>query len=158
MSKVISQTSIPLAALVLGGLGLLPFILPALVALTPAFDMWRQVAAMFTITYGAVILSFMAGIRWGTTMMTINQADPAFSKGLSLSVIPALLAYFFLIFPVSLWTPFGLAIFHILQAISDIQAAKRNILPAWYAPLRLGLTIGAAASLLAIGLYQMGLI
>ena len=98
MTETSPKTTIPLAALILGYMGLLPFIVPALIALTPAFELWRQVAAMFTLTYGAVILSFMAGIRWGTTMMSLDGQDPAFAKGLSLSVIPALLAYFFLYF------------------------------------------------------------
>ncbi|MGC6472959.1 MAG: DUF3429 domain-containing protein [Parvibaculales bacterium] len=157
MTDTPTRTEIPLAALLLGCMGLLPFIVPALVALTPAFDLWRQVAAMFTLAYGAVILSFMAGIRWGTTMMSLDGTDPAFARGLSLSVVPALLAYFFLIFPINIWSPVGLAGLHVLQAASDIQAARNGDLPGWYAPLRLGLTIGAAASLLAVGLYQIGM-
>ena len=113
---------------------------------------------MFTLTYGAVILSFMAGIRWGTTMMSLDGTDPAFARGLSLSVLPALFAYFFLIFPVNIWSPVGLAVLHILQAASDIYAARTGVLPGWYAPLRLGLTMGAAASLLAVGFYQIGMV
>ncbi len=36
---------------------------------------------MFTLTYGAVILSFMAGIRWGTSMLVFQQDKMQLTKG-----------------------------------------------------------------------------
>ena len=152
-----ADKQIPLPALILGGAGLIPFLVPTLVALTPALESWRQIGVMFTLTYGAVILSFMAGIRWGTSMLVFQQDKMQLTKGLSLSVIPALLAYFLLIFPATIWAPLALALLHILQAASDIRASQKGELPAWYASLRFGLTFGASACLLAVAGVQLGL-
>ncbi|MCX6023659.1 MAG: DUF3429 domain-containing protein, partial [Chloroflexi bacterium] len=68
MTERNSPTSIPGAALLLGLAGLIPFLggAAALWAMLPGVAPERGLQLI--IAYGAIILSFLGGIRWGTAI------------------------------------------------------------------------------------------
>ncbi|MCR8824955.1 DUF3429 domain-containing protein [Pseudosulfitobacter koreensis] len=92
------MTTIPRAPLVLGLLGLIPFVWGAATVLSPDLADWslatfgaRFVGPYVQLFYGAVILSFMSGVLWG--FATKAEGAQA-ATGYALSVIPALWAFF----------------------------------------------------------------
>ncbi len=90
---------IPRAPLLLGLAGLIPFLWGAVTVLFPDLALWtsRTIGPRFAgpyvmLFYGTIILSFMSGALWGfATRLQGNQA----ALGYTLSVIPALWAFFF---------------------------------------------------------------
>ena len=92
------MTHIPRSALILGLAGLLPFLWGAATIMIPSWGQWGQmtlggrfIGPYVQLFYGAVILSFMSGVLWGFATKTTGRAATA---GYSLSVIPALWAFF----------------------------------------------------------------
>ena len=89
---------IPLAPLLLGLAGLIPFVWGALTYLIDPLAQWgaqtlgpRFVGPYVQLFYGSVILSFMSGVLWGFA----TKAEGArAATGYGLSVIPALWAFF----------------------------------------------------------------
>lgn len=152
VASPVASPAIPLPALLLGVAGLIPFFAAGLAVWTPLLAEWRGIAGTFGITYGAIILSFLGGVRWGAAMQSGTNARPL-ARPLSLSVTPALLAYAVLILPALPSAPLLLAVFHMIQGVDDIRAARAGDLPDWYAPLRAGLTIGASAALLSLFVF-----
>jgi hypothetical protein len=95
---VLIMTRIPLAPLILGLAGLIPFIWGAVTTYHPDLRAWgaaqlgpRFVGPYVQLFYGSVILSFMSGVLWGFATKT-NGAQAAL--GYVLSVLPALWAFF----------------------------------------------------------------
>jgi hypothetical protein len=90
---------VPRAALWLGLAGVIPFAWGALTEISPAVHGFgldvigpRFVGQYVLIFYGTIILSFMSGVLWGfATRMTGRDA----AIGYTVSVIPALWAFFF---------------------------------------------------------------
>ncbi|ASJ70699.1 DUF3429 domain-containing protein [Granulosicoccus antarcticus] len=144
------SATIPRPALILGLGGLLPFFTTALIVCLVQFT---QLPAMFSSdflvhalgAYGAVILSFLGGVRWGKLLddeARLEQWAP-----LTLSILPSLIAWLALLLETRstlLLLTAGFA----LQYAQDRAAARRHELPDWFARLRLMLTSGAMASLL----------
>lgn len=154
------QQSIPTPALVLGLGGLIPFVFAALLVWGPATAaQWlpdelvqgrsaSQLATLALGAYGAVILSFLGGVRWGNLLSdkdSLNRWTP-----LTLSVAPSLIAW-----PALLLAPIPqlalLCAGFTLQYALDVSAGQRGEIPPWFLRLRLILTSGALVSLL-IGL------
>lgn len=169
--------AIPLPALVLGIGGLIPFVVPAATLCFPHWGsqlletIWqssspataesqaqkieslRRLASLSLGAYGAVILSFLGGVRWGnllTNKTRLRQWGP-----LSLSVVPSLIAWPALLLPAT-WMLSLLAAGLVLQYALDVEALRRKELPAWFGRLRLILTTGAVVSLL-VGLLAVAL-
>ena len=90
--------TIPLAPLLLGLAGLIPFVWGALTYLIDPLAQWgaqtlgpRFVGPYVQLFYGSVIQSFMSGVLWGFA----TKAEGArAATGYGLSVIPALWAFF----------------------------------------------------------------
>lgn len=88
---------IPKSALILGLVGLLPFIWGVVTIYSPAAAQFtmsgigpRFIGPYVGLAYGTVILSFMSGVLWGfATKATGGQA----ATGYALSVLPALWAF-----------------------------------------------------------------
>lgn len=144
------SATIPRPALILGLAGLLPFFATALaVCLTRFIPLSGMFSSDFVAlalgAYGAVILSFLGGVRWGELLdddVRLEQWAP-----LTLSIVPSLIAWLALLLETRsmlLLLAAGLA----LQYALDRAAARRDEIPAWFARLRLMLTTGAIASLL----------
>ncbi|MFC6686813.1 DUF3429 family protein [Jhaorihella thermophila] len=129
------------AAAALGTAGLVPFWgLAALAHLAPGIGL-AYVALRAELTWGAVILAFMAGARWA--MVLAAGGGALRQAGFALLALPALAAPF--LPPLS-----GLAL--LAAAFAGLLAAERTATarteaPAWYPRLRLWLTAGAIAAL-----------
>lgn len=121
----------------LGLLGLVPFVVPTLLLLYAgrtfiAFDM--LVTALGG--YSAVILSFLGGIRWGSSLMTAASGRGT----LILSILPALFGWIFLFLPAP-WIFAAFALGFLLQGIWDVFAIRRGAMPVYFRKLRVTLTV-----------------
>jgi hypothetical protein len=145
------NTAAPVAtpALVLGTGGLIPFVgLALLAAVGPAADHVYWLTALSY--YGAVILSFVGALHWAHALRR-NAAGQGAWIQYGFSVLPPLLAWLSLLFPV--WTALQLQALALLACYAfDRVMARIDPLPPWFMRLRAALTGVAAASLLAASL------
>lgn len=142
-------------ARVLGYGGLLPFGFAALIAWLPGVPFafvsgWLG----WTLYYGAVILSFMGGARWGIAMLADGKRPDEPYSGFLAAVTPALLAWVALVPQTLLPVAFPLSARIVLLMlgfagllIEDLRAARAGEGPAWYASLRKRLTFWVLISL-----------
>ena len=134
-------SAVPRAARWLGFAGLMPFVAAAGAGILPGAQL-HDLALQALLTYGAVILSFLGGIRWG---LALAIADPAALSGpLCLSVLPAMLGWFAILVPAST----GLIVLALGFAAILAADLRLAMAPAWYRTLRLPLSAGAIAALL----------
>ncbi len=164
---------IPAPALVLGLAGLIPFVACAFFAWFPgvgvfigtmtgimsesgeASNTFVNAKALLGLgAYGAVILSFLGGVRWGNLINNKNKIKQW--SPLILSVIPSLIAWPALLLTSS-WMLSILAAGFVLQYATDVEGVKQKLLPVWFGRLRTMLTTGAVLSLLA-GLISAALL
>lgn len=133
----------PRVVLIYGLLGLIPFLAP------PLMGLWVPVhAGMFAVVslaYGALILSFLGGVRWG---LAVARPDPGFGT-ITLSMLPTLLALVLLLLP-GIAPARQLIALAMLLTLHFVWDAGSKGLPAWYPRLRGLLTLGAVAALLAM--------
>jgi len=135
-------SAVPPAARWLGFAGLIPFVAAAAAGIVPAAPL-HDLALQALLAYGAVILSFLGGIRWG---LAVAKADPAaMSVHLCVSVLPALLGWSALLVPSST----GLILLALGFAAMLLADLRLTMAPPWYRSLRLPLSAGALAALLA---------
>ena len=88
--------------------------------------------------YGAVILSFLGGIRWG--LVVRYQSEETTGLTLVLSVVPSLIGWVALFLPVPL--AFGLlALGFAAQGAWDALSAQSGEFGLWFARLRTALTL-----------------
>jgi uncharacterized membrane protein len=134
---------------VLGLLGLVP-LFAALAGGQLAPSPYSGVCVTIFYAYGAIILAFLGGTRWGFEVGARPEAPGTFT--LVFSVVPCLLA---LVAAVSQYVAplFGLAILaggFLVMWLWDYAASGGSTRrwPLWYRPLRSVLTLGA---LIAIG-------
>lgn len=164
--------TIPTPALVLGITGLFPFIACAALACLPELGSTLlgnslfsrsgetmssnaiQHEAVFALgAYGAIILSFLGGVRWGNLLNSKTQLR--YWGPLILSVVPSLIAWPALLLP-NAWMLSVLAAGFVLQYAYDVEGVRQKTLPIWFGKLRTILTTGATVSLLA-GLLAIAL-
>jgi hypothetical protein len=107
---------------------------------------WRETASQALLAYGASILSFLGGIRWGLAVAQPGRAR--LWPELSLSVLPSLLAWAALLVPRS-WGFWLLAITLAAQLLLDLRATRQGVAPSWFPKLRWPLTLGAATAMVA---------
>jgi ribose/xylose/arabinose/galactoside ABC-type transport system permease subunit len=137
-----TRTQTPEVAWIYGLLGLIPFVggaAGAVLDLDPGGGWWRTALAI----YGALILSFLGGARWG-----LEIARPRVRPlVITASMAPSIAGFLLLLAPPHLvWlTLEGLALGHLLQWAWDLRSRSR---PPWYPRLRTLLTTGAVVSLL----------
>ncbi|MEL7272371.1 MAG: DUF3429 domain-containing protein [Pseudomonadota bacterium] len=88
-------------------------------------------------TYGAVILSFLGGTRWGMALRNQNRDDGA--TNFILSVVPSLVGWFSLLLPAPY--VFGVqALAFAGQGAWDVWAGQRGEVQMWFVKLRQVLT------------------
>jgi Protein of unknown function (DUF3429) len=129
----------------LGWSGLLPFVAGALaVAVAPAA--WHDMALRALVAYGAVIVSFLGGIHWGSPTGAAHDAERLWG------VVPSLLAWPLLLLPSSRWALIGVA-----SALALCWAVDRARFPAMglaaLLPLRTLLSGVAIVSCLAAAAF-----
>ena len=147
-----SDQNIPKAALLLGLAGVLPFIAFSLLAVSQGGEIVtpKQADALL-VGYGAIILSFMAGVRWGLAFTAHNEDDQAVQ--LAVSVVPPLIAWVAFFLPFAYGLPL-LAFTHAALAVWDIRGMHNGRGPVWYAKLRMILASLAVGILVLVGLVR----
>ena len=144
----------------LGISGLIPFIAGLILTLrgdvsSPVVEGLALDGPRVMLSYGAIILSFMGAIHWGTALE--REPDRAWPYGVS--VVPAL--YGWLIWGLSLLNPtdsgllmIALALGFVILLVFDLVRGQAGDFPKWYPRLRVLLTIGAAGTLALAGVYS----
>lgn len=140
----------PLPAVVLGAAGLIPFITAPWMCMTvgefdPAWEL-SQVA------YGAVILSFLGGARWGLSLAPVRVPGLSPSwENMGVAVAPAILGWLSLLMP----SPVGVLTVSsglLVTGYLDITTAGY---PTWYKGMRFVLTAVAVASMVLTLLFHL---
>ncbi len=145
-------------AILLALAGYLPFLL-LLLAIGPLNDSLADFASIFALpswffahvmaVYGAVILSFLGGIRWGVAM--VGRGDIALRiKELVMSTAPALAGWAAVFMPRSEGL-FFLAICFVLHGFWDLRLVSAGRAPQWFRTLRRLLTILVSVTLFLAG-------
>jgi hypothetical protein len=141
---------IPPAALALGLGGVLPFLAGALAVAwgwpSPALPP-PSVALQ---AYGAVILSFLGGARWGLALHLADSRQRAAT--LAWSVLPSLAAWAALLQPPSTGLPVLAALF-LVAGLADLNITALGA-PPWYRRLRVLLT-AVVVTLLCVAAWTM---
>lgn len=129
----------------LGFVGLMPFVVLSvwLFAIAPDHE-WRSGTIRLLLTYGAVILSFLGGSRWG---LALSQPRATERVDYLLAVLPPLIGWLDLMLPV----PYCFAVLAVAfaaQGASDTLAVHRHRAPRWYGRLRTLLTVLVVATMI----------
>ncbi|MFT3989179.1 DUF3429 domain-containing protein [Aestuariivirga sp.] len=138
------NSRIPALPLVLGLAGVLPFLAAALSQWMPLGGLAQGQGIRGGIAYGAVVLSFLGGIRWGKALGDGRTQD------FFVSIIPALAGWLAILLPQPLMGVGLLIAGFMLQAMWDVKSADSGQLPRWFGTLRAILSAGAVISLLAM--------
>ncbi|MCA3573925.1 MAG: DUF3429 domain-containing protein [Aestuariivirga sp.] len=146
MTQQTVSSQIPSAALLLGLAGLIPFAAGAasqwvaLPLLTP------EPGLKLIIAYGAIILSFLGGIRWGTAIGPYDSRRQGLEFTASvLGSLAGLAAIFIPPVPALTLLISGF----LMQGLWDVTSVEAGRLPSWFGKLRMLLTAGAVISLIA---------
>lgn len=134
-----SSGKIPMPALLLGLGGAIPFGVGAFAATgaLAGYGILPDAARLALLQYGAVILSFLGGVRWGVGLSMFPA--PAATRHLILSIIPALVAWSALFAA----RPADIAILisaFAVVGVADLQMAIEGDTPRWHGRLRVMLT------------------
>ena len=135
---------IPNSALILGLAGLLPFFWGAVTSLDFIVENLKltgfneeYIGSRINLIYGTIILAFMSGVLWG---FVANIGDKRRPIGLTLSVLPALWAFF--TFNGTLINPLMSLIFGFLGVFAiDVRFYYWQLTPEWWLSLRSILTL-----------------
>lgn len=135
--------AVPPIAILLGYAGLIPFVALSL-GLWFVSDTNANQINQALLTYAAIILSFMGAIHWG---LAISDNDRIENKQLTISVLPALVAWF-----ASLANPLVnyslLTIAFATLCVYDGKMVQNGKAPSWYPKLRTPLTTIVVTSLI----------
>ncbi|MBX3661256.1 MAG: DUF3429 domain-containing protein [Burkholderiales bacterium] len=144
--SIASRPAMPLPALLLGAGGLIPFVgLALLAAAGPVASHVYWLTALSY--YGAVILAFVGALHWAYAVKRGAEGRSAWIQ-YGASVLPALLAWLSLLFPV--WTALRLQALALLACHAfDRLMQHDDPVPPWFLRLRAVLSAVAALSLFA---------
>lgn len=125
-------------ARLLGFAGLAPFIALSLwlYGIAPDHE-WRAGTILLLLAYGAVVLSFLGGARWG---IALSGQDHDARLDFSLAMLPPLIGWIAIFIPV----PYAFAVLAVAfsaQGAWDTLAVHAEKAPGWYGELRTILTI-----------------
>jgi hypothetical protein len=140
------SSSIPGAALALGLAGLIPFAAGAASLWVPLPALTPELGLRLVIAYGAIILSFLGGIRWGTAIGPYDTRRQGLE--FSASVLGSLAGLAAIFIPAVPALTLLIAGF-LMQALWDVTSVEAGRLPSWFGKLRMLLTAGAVVSLTA---------
>jgi hypothetical protein len=136
----------PGAALVLGLAGLIPFLAGAASQWASLPLLSQESGLRLTILYGAIILSFLGGIRWGTAIGPYDSRRQTLEFSASvLGSLAGLAAAFLPPIPALALLIAGF----LMQGLWDVMSVDSGRLPNWFGRLRMILTAGAVVSLVA---------
>ena len=147
-----SQTGqIPGPALWLGLSGLIPFAGLAVAPLWLGAEGALQAQAALLV-YGAVILSFMGGCRWGFAAAGLG-GGPGWAP-LGVSVLPALFGWAAVLLFAGPQACVALAAGFAALFLADAALTRTGGAPPWWTALRFPLSLGAAGSLMVSALLS----
>lgn len=143
------KTAIPTVPLLLGLAGLIPFWALAVgLLLHGGLGISPPTLDSALATYGAIIVSFLGGIRWGLAIPA-GDAGPNYA----ISIVPSLVAWVLLAAPEP-WRLAGLGLVALVLGPADLGLVRAGLAPAWFGWLRIILSIGAGLALL-LGAYAL---
>lgn len=99
--------------------------------------------------YGAIILSFLGGIRWGIAMVGVGLANTRLQE-IAWSTIPAIAGWVAVFLPRSEGLYFLAGCF-LIQGFWDVRLVSADRVPQWYSTLRLVLTLLVVATVIVAG-------
>lgn len=142
----------PVLAILLSVLGLVPFVVCGLAALQPdPSTSERMLSAL--LAYAAIVLSFTGGIHWGLELQS-GQQDAALQRArLGLGIIAPVVGWIAVLLPLVIapWVALILLIAAYIGAmLAEQEAGKRDLLPPRYLWLRWGFTIVAVAMMITV--------
>lgn len=142
----------PLVAVVLGIVGLVPVIVCGLGAIGPGSGAAEMLAAL--VGYCAVVLSFLGGVQWGFVLRAPDAGMAAPPWRLVLGVVPPLAGWAALLVALVLWSWLALLLLaagFIVSAVIEHQWVRRGmVVPGGYLLLRWGLTAVTVAMLVTV--------
>lgn len=139
-------SGIPAMALWLGLAGLIPFAGGALSLWAPLPGLEPEKGLKLAISYGAIILSFLGGIRWGTAIGPYDTQRQ--SREMATGVLGSLAGLAAVFLPPIPALTLLIAGF-LMQGLWDVTSVEAGRLPTWFGKLRMILTAGAVVSLVA---------
>merc|ERR1719397_2005709 len=142
LSSIIGLRDCPAPALGLGTAGLVPFL--AAPAIMYNGGVFLPSMATAQLTYGATILSFLGGVRWGFLVNGGPSLPPSWSQ-YTWSVTPSLVAWMALLVP-SQPAATTICVAGLITALG--KDLDQHGYPAWFRGLSLILTLGAVLSLI----------
>ena len=146
---------LPLLAIVLGIVGLVPFLGCGLAALAPlAVDGGRGAFAL--VAYGATVLSFLGGVHWGFALA--DPSERADRPRLGLGVAPPLLGWVALLLVPAVDANAGiglLAFGFIATVVVEERARRAGLMPVGYMRLRYGLSAVVVLVLVLVVLLRL---
>jgi hypothetical protein len=151
----IGSDKAPLAAVVIGWAGVVPFVIGAVGPLVITDIGLAAFLSLATGIYSALVLSFLGGIRWGMAMGPLYGSER--TQGFVLSVLPPAAAWIALVLPSFEGLAVLIAAF-LLQAWLDVRAVGEGRAPVWFAPLRIRLTAAAVVALLVTVFADMAIL
>ncbi|KAG7239944.1 hypothetical protein INR49_028139 [Caranx melampygus] len=140
----------PKPALYLGFAGLIPFVAPTL--LMAVSDLYYPELAFAQVAYGASIVSFLGGARWGFALPESSPAKPDWIN-LANSVVPSLLAWVAMVMSDSI-VPAGTMVIMGLGISLHYDLSLLPTYPSWFKALRSILTTVAFFSLVGTLVMQ----
>lgn len=147
MRALTALKTVPKVPLWLGLAGALPFMFGLIVyASGGIWIVSADLALRATVAYGAVILSFLGGVRWGMGLLLSNPEtrDARFA----LSIIPSLIGWVAVLLP-AFPALVMLAVSFAAQGAWDVGDAEDDGAPSWFGHLRTMLT-ALVCSLLSV--------
>ena len=142
----------PVLAILLSVLGLIPFVVCGLAALGPdPTSSARMMSAL--IGYAAIALAFAGGVHWGFELQSRQQDRFVQRARLGLGFLSLLAGWIALLLPlvVASWVSLVLLIAaYIGMVLMEREAARRDLLPPRYLWLRWTVTVIAAAMMITV--------
>lgn len=142
-----SETKAPATAWLLGVASVVPLWLATLLYWSTSDAVGTGFASAAAIAYGAIMLTFLGGIRWGLAIAPAGRTVAGAT--LVLSVLPGVAGFAAMLLPVLLALTVLVCGF-LLHALWDVIAADDGRLPPWFANLRMVLTALAVPALLLL--------
>jgi hypothetical protein len=143
----------PLLAILLIALGLIPFIVCGLAALGPDADTASRMTGAF-IAYASVVLAFAGGVHWGFELQQSERKDPFVQRArLGLGVLPPLVGWVALLLPLVVVSWVSLIVLiaaYVGMVLMEQKGAQRALVPPRYIWLRWGFTVIAVAMMTTV--------
>jgi len=129
-------------SLILGLLGLIPFILLIAASfIVPPDNEIYELLIFIYISYAAIISSFLGGIQWGVITASVEKVYSVFLP-LFISTVPCLIAWSALLTLENLTTSLILIIVSfIVSSLHDYYLHQQKLTPYWFLSLRIPLSV-----------------